>query len=56
MTEIEILRRKHLQLPIIVVTGDVSERVERVQALGVECVLHKPFEPIDLVKAVAKSI
>ena len=53
---IEILRREYPQLPILVVTGDVTERVDRVKSLGVGRVLYKPFEPVDLVKAVAELI
>jgi DNA-binding response OmpR family regulator len=49
---IQVVERQYPQLPILVITGDITERVDRLQTLGVERVLHKPFEPQELVQAV----
>lgn len=53
---IAVLRREQPQLPILVVTGAVSEWVDRLQALGDTRVLRKPFEPKELIEAVAELV
>jgi len=53
---IEFVQQKDPQIPIVVITGVVGDRLDQVQGLNVSCVLKKPFHPRELLFAVQKFL
>ncbi|WP_372897171.1 response regulator [Stieleria sp.] len=51
------LRRNHLDLSVIVISGNADKQVVRTATeLGVTEVLHKPVQPHDLVDVVQRAL
>jgi CheY-like chemotaxis protein len=51
---LETLRRRHSEIPVVVVTADIQEEVAaRCRQLGAAQVLHKPVKPDRLRQAIA---